>query len=157
MTKKKTFTDTNSNIIDLKEKRKDLVKARFKKDPVLAGTEPYESIRKLNLRGDVEKIKEIEAKISAYEQACDLLFKTEYLNDKVHFDELFSVLLQVYELHNKALGYYLEADSIEQKHNYEQAQKKKAEKAELNLVNKEEKPKAKKVYHKPRKFTFDEN
>lgn len=122
----------------------------------MAGTEPYETIRKFNLRGDVEKIKEIEAKISAYEQACDLLFKTEYLNDKVKFDELFTVMLQVYELHNKALGYYLEADSIEQKRNYEVVEKAKAEKADFTIAEKHEKKKAKKVYHKPRKFSFDE-
>lgn len=156
MTKKNTFTDTNLNIIDLKEKRKNLVKARFVKDPALAGTEPYDSIRKLNLRGDVEKIKEIEAKISAYEQVCDLIFKTEYLNDKVQFDELFSVLLQVYELHNKANGYYLEADSIDQKHNYEVVDKAKAEKADFTIAENQEKKKSKKVYHKPRKFSFDE-
>ncbi|HFT7945244.1 TPA: hypothetical protein ACGR77_002684 [Pseudomonas aeruginosa] len=156
MTKKNTFTDTNSNIIDLREKRKNLVKDRFVKDPALSGTEPYESIRKLKLRGDVEQIKEIEAKILAYNQVCDLLFATEFLNDKVQFDEVFTVLLQVYELHNKAHGYYLEADSIEQKHKFEQAEKVQKEKAELRAAKKEEKPKAKKVYHKPRKFTLDE-
>lgn len=150
------YTDSNSNVIDLREKRKGLVKARFVKDSALAGTEPYDSIRKAKLKGDVEKIHEIEAKISAYEKTCKLLFETEFLNDKVQFDELFTVLTQVYELHNKALSHYLEADSIEQKHNYEVFEKAKADSTELASDKKEEKPKAKKVYHKPRKFSFDE-
>lgn len=156
MTKKITYTDSNSNIVDLREKRKNLVKSHFIKDKELAGTEPYDSIRKTTLAGNKIKVQEIEAKITAYEKVSNLLFHTEFLNDKVQFDELFEVLLQVYNLHNKALVHYLLADSIEQKHNYEQAEKVKEQPAEMVAEKSEVKTKKKKVYHKPRKFNFEE-
>lgn len=156
MTKKITYTDSNSNIVDLREKRKNLVKSHFIKDKELAGTEPYDSIRKATLAGNKIKVQEIEAKITAYEKVSNLLFHTEFLNDKVQFDELFEVLLQVYNLHNKALVHYLLADSIEQKHNYEQAEKVKEQPAELVAEKSEVKTKKKKIYHKPRKFNFEE-
>ena len=156
MTKKLVYTDSNSNIVDLREKRKELVKAHFVKDKEKAGTEPYDSIRKATLAGDKIKVQEIEAKITAYEKICNLLFHTEFLNDKIQFDELFEVLLQVYNLHNKALEHYLIADSIEQKYKSEQFEKTKKEKEAVSGEVKEKVEKKKKVYHKPRKFTFDE-
>jgi len=145
----------NSCIRDIKSKKAKLIKSRFVKDKELAGTEPYSSIRKATLAGDVEKIKEYTLKETAYQKACDLLFNTEYLNDRVQFDELFAIMLQIYKHHNSALGYYLEADSIEQKYKeIKEAEAKEAKqeaKAAKKLKNNPEKP-----YNKPRKFKLEE-
>ena len=145
----------NSYIQDIKSKKTKLIKARFVKDKKLAGTEPYTSIRKATLAGDVEKIKEYTLKETAYQKACDLLFNTEYLNDRVQFDELFAIMLQIYKHHNSALGYYLEADSIEQK--YKEIKEAEAKEAKQEgKAAKKSKNKPEKHYNKPPKFSFDE-
>lgn len=182
MTDNKKTISSNPNIIDLQEKRKILVKRRFLKDENLAGSQPYETIRKFNLRGDVDKIKEIETKISAYELTCKILFENEVFSDKSEFDELFTLLNQVYELHLKAQGYYKDAEILRNVFVFESLEKttsepatsesaaleeenvikpikksvkKASEKAKTDKVD-SIKSKTKKVYNKPRKFTFDE-
>ncbi|MBA1220034.1 hypothetical protein G7017_03835 [Pseudomonas fulva] len=187
MTDNKKTISSNPNIIDLQEKRKILVKRRFLKDENLAGSQPYETIRKFNLRGDVDKIKEIEKKISAYELTCKILFENEALSDKSEFDELFTLLNQIYELHIKAQGYYKDAEILRNDFVFESLEKKTSEPAtfepatfepatseEENVIKPVKKsvkkasekaktdkvdsikPKTKKAYNKPRKFTFDE-
>lgn len=177
MTDNKKIISSNPNIIDLQEKRKILVKARFLKDEKLAGSQPYETIRRLNLRGDVDKIKEIETKISAYELTCKILFENEAFSDKSEFDELFTLLNQIYELHLKAQGYYKDAEILRNVFVFESLEKTTSESASLEEENVIKpikksvkkasekaktdkvdsiKSKTKKVYNKPRKFTFDE-